>query len=213
MWRGERSESAGRRTATIGAPGTLCRSVRPLKNVTDHREAGFCARMKDKDNSRGLLPSLRKNFGITLAQAWGWHPKLIHRRCKVRRHATPTPERMPARGMGWRDWREWNERRDLEPHAVRARLTRQGQEKRTARRVCTAKGVADGSDFGVRGYEPPTATIEAATAPLKTPARKRLARHLRGRFANSAPAHSAPQSKWRDGSRVCSGAWFWPDYR
>ena len=67
--------------------------------------------------------------------------------------------------MGWRDWREWNERRDLEPHAVRARLTRQGQEKRTARRVCTAKGVADGSDFGVRRMSRQQTTIEAATAP------------------------------------------------
>ena len=105
-------------------------------------------------------------------------PKHNHRRCTVGRHATPTPERLPARGLARRDWREFNERKDWSdwpagrgwPGIPRGRRAHGG-------RVCTAKGAAGGLDDVAR-IRAAEGRPEDQRPPPEQPARERTARHL-----------------------------------
>jgi len=126
--------------------------------------------MKEKDSSRGLLPIRQRNLEITLSAGVGVAPKIIHRRCKVRAHATPTPVRLPARGMEWNDWRELANAGNgtpCRPGAADA-ISRQ----RSARRAgLHGEGSCRWERFGVRRMSRQETTIEAATAPRTTCAR------------------------------------------
>ena len=131
----------------------------------------------------------------------GVAPKTFHRRCTVRRHATTTPERMPARGLARRDWREFNERKDWSgwpsgrgwPGIPRDRGARGG-------RVCTAKGAAGGLDdvASIRAAEGRPERL--ATAPRNKPARadgaagRERGLHPRTPFADSKRSTPRPRN-------------------
>ena len=150
------------------------------------------------------LPDSPKQKKQTLSAGVGVAPKTFHRRCTVRRHATTTPERMPARGLARRDWREFNERKDWsgwpsgrgwpgipgQGSARRAGLHGEGSGWRPAR-CGEVKRAAEGRPERL------------ATAPRNKPARADGATSALGDSAHTAIAQPSPKSRCRDGSGLC----------
>ena len=140
---------------------------RPLgKDLTGGRLGSFLA---DRLFSNSRLPRTKENK--RKAQAWGWNqnePPQAHGWA----HATPTPERMLARGLARRDWREFNERRDRSGWpAGRGWPGIPGTGEAHGGRVCTAKGMAEGSDLACEGRAAKRRPPEAVTAPRNNCAR------------------------------------------
>lgn len=84
---------------------------RPPKHFLTIGKLGSCPNEGERWFT-GFASDPPTNLENTLSAGVGVAPKINHRQVHGWRHATPTPERMPARGMGWNDRREWNERRE-----------------------------------------------------------------------------------------------------
>jgi hypothetical protein len=110
-------------------------------------------------------------------------------------HATPTPERMPARGLGWKDRRELANGRDWNPWPAGRGWPDKGTEEAHGGRVSTAKGAAGGLDDVAKCNEPLREGRKTSDRPAKQP-------RASGRRDT---CHCEPKraSRWRDGSGLC----------